>query len=331
VPLPFDKADEPNLFGFLPVDLKLYIFSFLDAKSLCMACCVNQEWSQLTCDNLLWQHRLECDWKSWSTITHLTNPQMYIDIECEWSTKEIYLKCSPEFQRQLHQANSTFHQVSSVLKSFIPKKIPKVAMFGPGLEQSTSGLVRKMLYEDNEKFKRVAMFPGQFDGLGGGMTLKFCVGHSVHLSVLYSASKQERENRGDQNRLNQNKMLQGMGSMGADGKPEYELTPQLKDFCKTLDAFICVIDASETQETIENARPELEAMIREQKSTSQTPLLILSCIKDNSKHRLPASDIVSMLKLSAVSQPWMVIDCVTDMLDAVDTGMVWMVDQAQYK
>ena len=39
--------------------------------------------------------------------------------------------------------------------------------------------------------------------------------------------------------------------MGADGKPEYELTPQLKDFCKTLDAFICVIDASETQETSE--------------------------------------------------------------------------------
>lgn len=58
--------------------------------------------------------------------------------------------------------------------------------------------------------------------------------------------------------------------------------------------------------TVENARPELEAMIREQKSTSQTPLLILSCIKDNSKHRLPAADIVSMLKLSAVSQPWMV-------------------------
>lgn len=47
-----------------------------------------------------------------------------------------------------------------------------------------------------------------FQGLGGGMTLKFCVGHSVHLSVLYSASKQERENRGDQNRLHQNKMLQ---------------------------------------------------------------------------------------------------------------------------
>lgn len=48
-----------------------------------------------------------------------------------------------------------------------------------------------------------------------------------------------------------NSTLQGMGSMGADGKPEYELTPQLKDFCKTLDAFICVIDASETQETSE--------------------------------------------------------------------------------
>ena len=46
----------------------------------------------------------------------------------------------------------------------MPKKAPKAAMFGPGLEQSTSGLVRKMLYEDNQKFNRVGMFPGQFDG-----------------------------------------------------------------------------------------------------------------------------------------------------------------------
>ena len=75
-----------------------------------------------------------------------------------------YLRCSPDYQRQCHQANLTFHHVSSVLKYLIPKKTPKAAMFGPGLETSTSGLVRRMIYEDNNLFSRVAMFPGQFDG-----------------------------------------------------------------------------------------------------------------------------------------------------------------------
>ena len=64
------------------------------------------------------------------------------------------------------EENSAFHQVSTVLKYLIPKKAPKVAMFGPGLESSTSGIVRKMLYEDQSHFTRVAMFPGQFDGKG---------------------------------------------------------------------------------------------------------------------------------------------------------------------
>jgi len=75
-----------------------------------------------------------------------------------------YLRCSPEVLAHQREENSAFHQVSTVLKYLIPKKAPKVAMFGPGLESSTSGIVRKMLYEDQSHFTRVAMFPGQFDG-----------------------------------------------------------------------------------------------------------------------------------------------------------------------
>lgn len=71
------------------------------------------------------------------------------------------MKCSPTFQRLFRQSNFTFNQVSSVLKSLLPKKVPKVAMFGPGLEQSTSGIIRQMLYTENERFTRTAMFPGQ--------------------------------------------------------------------------------------------------------------------------------------------------------------------------
>lgn len=75
-----------------------------------------------------------------------------------------YLRCSPDVIKSQRGTNSTFHHVSTVLKYLLPKKVPKAAMFGPGLETSTSGIVRKMLYENNDNFTRIAMFPGQFEG-----------------------------------------------------------------------------------------------------------------------------------------------------------------------
>lgn len=71
------------------IDLKLHIFSYLDAKSLCVACCVNQEWSRLTSDELLWQNLLNNDMQKWSQISHVTNPRMYLEINSEWSCKEM--------------------------------------------------------------------------------------------------------------------------------------------------------------------------------------------------------------------------------------------------
>ncbi|CAL1543841.1 unnamed protein product [Lymnaea stagnalis] len=326
-------SDDNSFFQYLPVDLKLQIFSYLDARSLCLACCVNQEWSQLTCDNLLWKHLLQQDLTRWTQISHMTNPKMYQEVNSEWSQKEIYLKCSPEFQKSMRQSNSAFHQVSSMLKYFVPKKVPKVAMFGPGLEQSTSGIVRHMLYEDNTIFNRIAMFPGQFEGVGGGMTLKLPMGHSLHLSVLYSASKNERENRGAQERVEKNKMLQKhAGQVVAVGEePQYELKTQIKHLCQVLDGFIFVVDASESSKSVESGRCELMAMVKERRTAPHVPLLVLSCIKEEGCQRMPAKDIVELLHLSTLSQPWLVIDCVADKLDSIVAGIVWLIDQSQFR
>jgi len=38
-------------------------------------------------------------------------------------------------------------------------------MFGPGLESSTSGIVRKILHGHSDLFTVVNMFPGQFGGM----------------------------------------------------------------------------------------------------------------------------------------------------------------------
>ncbi|BFY99993.1 hypothetical protein BsWGS_03033 [Bradybaena similaris] len=329
-----DDQEEQSFFRHLPIDLKLHIFSYLDARSLCVACCVNQEWSRLTSDELLWQSLLKNDMQKWSQISHVTNPRMYLEINSEWSCKEIYLRCSPDFSRHLRQVHSTFHHVSSLLKYLLPKKIPKVAMFGPGLEQSTSGIVRRILYEENQIFTRVAMFPGQFDGVGGGITLKLQSGHSLHLSVLYSASKQERENRGAHERLKENKMFQQRQGedAGADGaEPLYELKPQIKHLCHVLDGLIFVVDASESKQSVAKCGGELMAMVRERRSAPHVPVLILSCIEEADGPRLPAYDVVDLLNLSSISQPWLVIDCVSSSLQSVDAGVTWLVEQAQFR
>ena len=39
--------------------------------------------------------------------------------------------------------------------------------------------------------------------------------------------------------------------LDSDGDPEYELQPQMKHLCQTLDAFIFVIDASESKDACE--------------------------------------------------------------------------------
>ncbi|KAH9515362.1 hypothetical protein Btru_014251 [Bulinus truncatus] len=322
-----DSGDN-SFIQYLPINLKLEIFSYLDARSLCMACCVNREWNQLTCDDLLWHHLLKKDVRSWAQISHMTNPKMYQEVNSEWSQKEIYLKCSPEFQKQLRRSNSTFHQVSSVLKYFVPKKVPKVAMFGPGLEQSTSSIVRHMLYEENPTFIRTAMFPGQFDGVGAGMTIKMPSGHSMHLSVLYSASKHERENQNAQQRMENHRMMQKPAGQAED-IPPYELKIQIKCLCQILDGFIFVVDASETRESIESGCCELMAMIKERKTSHHIPVLILSCVKEESSLRIPAVEIVELLQLSTLTQPWLIIDCVADTLHSVDLGVTWLIDQSQ--
>ena len=74
-----------------------------------------------------------------------------------------YLRCSPEINRLMHQQNTIFNNISSVLRYFIPKKVPMFAMFGPGLESNTSTLVRRIMNGPN--FQTLGIFPGKFDGM----------------------------------------------------------------------------------------------------------------------------------------------------------------------
>ena len=74
------------------------------------------------------------------------------------------MRCSPDVNTILKQQNMTLHSFSSYIRSFLPKKIPKVAMFGPGMETETRGIVRKILEDKTGLFNTTGMFPGQIRG-----------------------------------------------------------------------------------------------------------------------------------------------------------------------
>lgn len=77
------------MFIFFQVDVKLHIFSYLDAQNLCRACSVSRDWSELLWDDLLWRRRLQLDRLTWSQVSHVTNPQVYTDAASELSYKEM--------------------------------------------------------------------------------------------------------------------------------------------------------------------------------------------------------------------------------------------------
>lgn len=328
-----DTGEEVSMFDCMPVDIKLHIFSYVDARSLCCACSVSRDWNELLSDDILWRRRLAVDRLTWPQISHVTNPQIYTEAASDFSFKEIYLRCSPEVLARQREESSAFHQVSSVLKYLMPKKAPKAAMFGPGLESSTSAIVRKMLYEDQNVFTRVAMFPGQFDGYGAGMTLQLPSSQTFHLTVLYSASREERERQSHQNRMSRNRMVhQQPHHEGEEGtETTYELLPALQQLCHTLNAFIFVVDASSTPESVASGRQELTTMVQERWASPQVPVLILSCVPTATSPRLSAAEVVRLLDLSSFNRPWMVMDCVTETLENVDKGVLWMIEMCQRK
>ena len=74
------------------------------------------------------------------------------------------------------------------------------------------------------------------------MTLKTTTSHVFNLTVLYSASRREREQQADQDRMQRNKLVKE--SKDSDSGEKYELVPAVRDLCQTLDGFVYVVDAS---------------------------------------------------------------------------------------
>lgn len=332
------RGSDHTTFHDLPEPVQLEIFSYLGAKDLCRVSRTCRYWHDLGLDDILWKRRLECDVKHWNTIGHSTNPEMYKECQSDWTFKEIYLRCSPEVNELVRDTNLHFHQLSAVLRSFWPKKTPKLAMFGPGLETSTRRIVRKILEDNSGMFKTTGMFPGQFEGVGSGFTMKMNDAVNFNLITLYTATKEERENRNQEERLRGNRLLAqaGDGDAEAEEAPEekYEVRQSVKDLCRTLDGFIFVVDSEIGDSNynlvnVSSGIPELFAMVNDAWAPTNIPVVILSCVTEESKTRISCIDVVSQLKLHKLNRPWQVFDCVVDDMGGVPQGIEWLVKTSQ--
>lgn len=307
----------------LPVNVKIKIFSYLDAIQLCRISRVCKEWYDLTSDNILWSEILERDIRSWNVISHRTNPGLYKEVESEWSNKEIYLHCSPTTNHLMHEENALFRSFTSMIRSFLPKKTPNIAMFGPGLESGTLKIV-PLIINNTDMLKTVGVAPGEFTGVGAGFYLKIPSGQVFQLAILYSASSKVRKTR--RKRLENNSLVE---LVSKDGEQVVELKPAVRACCCAMDAFIYVVDSTKGNRFEQEDYDELMAVVNERWSAPHVPVLIMSCTPTNQQQRIPCVDVIKMLNLSSFNRPWQVQDVNVDMLTGVIPSIQWLIEQSQ--
>lgn len=324
------QSDNETGFQHIPVCIQLYVFSLLSSHDLARLSSVCKYWNVLSNDELLWKSFLERDMVTWTNIGHRSNPHTYLEVNSDLSYKQIYIRCNPEINMEPPN-----FQLSSLFRSLLPKKPPKLVMFGPGLETNVRGITRKMIYNRNSPvFQVTGMFPGEFPGVGAGfnVTIKESL-KEMKLITLYSATKSERENQNMENRAQRSRLLVASRKQNEsnDGEPEYELQDALKELCRSVDGFIFIVESTADSNFIEVGKPELFAIMKEAGITHGAPLLVASCVLEDSTPRIPCIDVVKKLQLQKLKGPWKVHDVVIDSLRGIVPALNWLIESAQRK
>lgn len=318
-------------FGFheLPINLQLKIFSYLDAKSVCTAAMTCHYWSMLSEDKVLWMNLMQCNMHKWSSMGYQSCPSTYLEARSDLTLKQIYLRCCPECRSLRRSRQSSFKSVVFYnlqnLSSFFRRKSPRVVMFGPGLECDARGLVRKLLHDHTSPFEIMGMFPGQFDGTGSGLCLKF-ENVEFNLITLYASNMKEREANARLGRPRFSKLLVDVEDAEDDESQQSDtrLRHTVRELCKTIDAFIYVVDASADSQRVNLGDRELSAMLNENWTQSDAPLLVLSTVSTTSTPSLSCATVVELLQLRRFNRPWQVNSACVENLDGIHPGIKWL-------
>jgi len=322
-------------FGFqeLPINLQLKIFSYLDARTVCTAAMTCRYWSMLSEDKVLWMNLMQHDMHQWSAMGYQSCPSTYMEARSDLTLKQIYLRCCPECRSLRRTRQSSFKSIVFYnlqnLSSFFKRKSPRVVMFGPGLESDTRGLVRQLLHDRTSPFDVTGMFPGQFDGTGSGLCLKF-ENMEFNLILLYASNMKEREENARLGKPRFSKLLVDVEDANSDDdgdesrQSDIRLRHTVRELCKTIDAFIYVVDSSADCQRVNLGDRELSAMMNENWTQASAPLLVLSTVSEAATPALSCATVVELLQLRRFNRPWQVNSVCVETLQGVLPGIRWL-------
>ncbi|CAJ1069020.1 F-box only protein 4 [Xyrichtys novacula] len=349
-----DSQDEhqPGFLDSLPVDIQFLIMSYLCPADICRLGASSRYWKAMVKDPLLWRYFLLRDMPHWSSIDHMSMPQLEsldaplinadesldereeggnkgMDLKFDYMSE--YLKGCPSCRQQWLPSRPAYEVVTSFLQSLVPSAEPRYAMFGPGMEQLDVSLVTRLMHAPD--VLPVSGTPHrQINGIGSGISYLFNNQHKFNILTLYSTNRAERERARVQQESISNKLFTLEGTDDS-GHLIYSPSSQVQQVCQVVDGFIYVANAEPGKGEGESEMAQIRAVLSCAKAPASRPLLVLSCVsreepeavsRNMARRRTPCVYMAKRLGLSQLSNPWMVQDTVAETLSGLLDGVSWL-------
>ena len=111
------------------------------------------------------------------------------------------------------------------------------------------------------------------------------------------------------------------------------LKPRVQTLCGTIDAFVCVLDASACfdpstrQQRLAEYRTEIALLLDSRWSKPSAPLLLLACTAERGQQGISCAEVARELVLGAMSRPWQVRGlCLQNYAEPMLSGVRWLAD-----
>uniref|UniRef100_A0A8C5LZ73 F-box protein 4 n=1 Tax=Leptobrachium leishanense TaxID=445787 RepID=A0A8C5LZ73_9ANUR len=327
----------------LPVDMQLYIISFLSPQHLCMLGMTSHYWYLLVQDRLLWRYFLIRDLPSWPSVEWHGLPDKAVlsslfsesaeDSAPPPNYMSIYLKCCPRSRKALRSRHPVYGAVTSFFQSLVMPGEPRFAMFGPGIEQMDDSLVARMMTSP-DLVPVMCILQKQIDGIGSGVTFQLDNQHKFNILTLYTRTSSERDRARRDQGTSANKIFMNVDPNG--NQPgvslSYALMPKVKEVCKVVDGFIYVANAESNREhNREDEVAQILAMADPEFGPQKRPFLVLSCVTRPGDKCIPSVFMAHDLNLNKLNRPWMVQNTEISTLSGLLDGIDWILGEVGRK
>lgn len=334
-----EQGDSDSLLDTLPVDMQLYILTFLSPQDLCKLGMTNRYWHSMVQDRLLWKYFLLRDHPAWSSVDCHSLPDIDVLNSClcdspdgkECNYMSVYLRSCPKTRRSMRSRNPIYGAVTSFLQSLVMQGEPRFAMFGPGLEQLDDSLVTRMMTSP-DLLPVVSILQRQINGVGSGVTFQLNSEHKFNILTLYSTTRSERDRARVEQSATVNKMFVPEGMEQGDQRAAYSLIPQVKEVCKVVNGFIYVANAeSNKNHNREEEVAQIQTMMDPLLGAQRRPLLVLACVTNPGDKRIPCIYLAHELCLNQLNRPWMVQNTEASTLHGLLDGIAWILAEVGKK